>query len=452
MPGVTLPTSSQDEVPDEEPTAIKRPRLSTHEVAEAILRTEHYALDAGGKLYAYQDGAYRARGRRHLNARVKRYLRSRHRADEWSSYRASEVTAYIEADAPHLWTRPPLGTLNVANGLLDIETGKLREHDPSFLCPVQLPVCYHPSANCPEWLRFGAEVLPDDCQDLLFELAAWLMLPNKNVQKAVLLLGDGANGKSTALAALVAFLGVKNAAGLSLHRLERDRFAVAHLVGKLANICADLPSTHLDSTSVFKSLTGDDPVLTAERKHMEQFEFDCFTRLVFSANHPPRSSDATEGFFRRWLVVPFDRSFDEKEALPREQIDARLHDPGELSGVLNRALVAIPRIHLSTTLTESASMEAARTEFRRTTDPLGVWLDQHTVVAPDAMVSRSALIDAYNASAAQARQPAMTQTRFGRALKRMHPEIKDAQRVLDGKRQWVYVGIGVKSAREGDRE
>ena len=47
----------------------------------------------------------------------------------------------------------------------------------------------------------------------------------------------------------------------------------------------------------------------AEYKFKDSFEFVPYARLVFSANHPPKSQDASPAFFRRWLVVPFERTF-----------------------------------------------------------------------------------------------------------------------------------------------
>jgi putative DNA primase/helicase len=48
-----------------------------------------------------------------------------------------------------------------------------------------------------------------------------------------------------------------------------------------------------------------------ERKFETSFEFTPYARLVFSANHPPKSEDASPAFFRRWLVVPFLKTFTE---------------------------------------------------------------------------------------------------------------------------------------------
>src|SRR4029434_3780586 len=98
-----------------------------------------------------------------------------------------------------------------------------------------------------------------------------------------------------------------NSSALSLHKLESDRFAVARLYGKLANICPDLPSEHLAGTSIFKAITGGD-VITGEYKFKDSFDFVPIARLVFSANNPPRSQESSQGFFERWFVIPFDHS------------------------------------------------------------------------------------------------------------------------------------------------
>lgn len=438
--------SSETQYPPQEPEApARRSKLTTAQIADALLETEHFALDAGGRLYAYRNGAYQSDGERHLRSRMKRHLKSIGRSDEWSNYRTAEVRGYIEADAPALWERPPLGTLNLANGLLDIETRSIRPHDTSFLTQVQLPVSYDPEATCPFWDTFVSQILSPDCAHFPFELACWLMLPNRNIQKCALLLGEGANGKSTLMAAIVAFLGKRNCIAIPLQKIENDRFSTARLVGKLANICPDIPSSHLQTTDVFKKITGDDTMIDAEHKHIDGFSFDCFARLVFSANQPPTSSDSSDAFFRRWIVVPFEKRFSaEGTATPRDALDPLLQDPAELSGVLNRALDCLPAVHLSTTLTETTSMNHANTEFRRTTDPFGVWLDQNTVDDPAAFVVIGPLMTAYNAHAARANRILLNPTSFGIAIDRVRPGTERAQRRINGKREKVLLGIKLK--------
>ena len=436
------------------PTAARAPGgqtadapVNTPALADTILATEAFAVDAGGKLWRYRGGVYDRDGVRHV-ARVTKAVLARHgQADKWTTYRTKEVAAYIAADAPELWERPPLDRLNLANGILNVNERRLHPHTPEFLSPVQLPVAFDPAATCLVWERFCGEVFPPDCANLPWELAAWLMLPITDIQKAVLLLGGGANGKSTFLAALTRFLGRENVAARTLHALEANRFATAGLVGKLANVAADLPARHLTDTSTFKALTGTEFAIPAEYKHGAQFDFPCFARLVFSANHPPTAGDASEAFFRRWLVVPFERIFEGTAARPRAQLDAELADPRELSGVLNRALAALPGV-LARGITESASMRTAWGELRQATDPISVFLDTCTITASEAMVTKADLLAAYNADARQNGRALASATAFGLAVKRKWLDLAEAQRTVGGRLQWCWLGLGIKAAED----
>jgi putative DNA primase/helicase len=416
-------------------------------LADTILRDDHYAVDVGGKLYRYSEGSFRHGGNRHVKRRVKELLEEWGETKKWSSYRASEVIEYIKTDAPELWLKPPADEINVQNGILNLYTRELREHSPEFLSAIQIAVHFDPEARCEAWERYVVPSFPSDAPELPYEIAANIVAPYKANQKAVLLLGEGDNGKSTYLSALLRFLGGANATNMSLHRMENDRFSVARLVGKLANICPDLPSSHLNDTAVFKALTGDEGQLTAEYKHKDSFEFEPFTKLVFSANHPPRSSDGSHAFFRRWVVAPFVRSFSEDEKLAREDLDAMLTAKVEFSGVLNKILEVVGRVRTKG-FTESKSMKEAWEEFRHTTDPVSVWLDRNTIMGPEIYVTKDALLQAFNTDDKNSGR-IMTPTAFTQAMKRLRPELEIKQRTVNGKVTRVWVGIGLKTDGDG---
>ncbi len=382
-----------------------------------------------------------------MKRRVKTLLENWNLTAKWSSARSEEVVEYIRVDAPKLWERPPMNLVNVQNGLVDVEAAQLLQHSPEHLSSVQLPVAYDPEARCVEWENFVEEVFPMDAYELAWQIIAWPMRPDVSLQKAILLLGEGGNGKSTYLTGVTAFLGQANVSAVSLHKLESDRFSVARLVGKLANISPDLPSAHLEGTSVFKALTGGDAIL-AEYKYKDSFEFVPFVRLVFSANHAPRSSDSSQAFFRRWLVVQFTRTFEGGEEIPRTEMDARLANPRELSGVLNKALSALKQIQECKGLIESVSMRVARDEFRKATDPVAVWLDSWAIEKSDVFVTKKGLLMAYNAKAEAAGRPPITATAFGLALHRLRPDLKDGQRIVAGKSEWVWLGLGLRSTED----
>lgn len=409
-----------------------------------VKQDNYFARDTGGLLYVYQRGAYRPTGEWLIKGEVKRYCADTN--STWSPELASRLTEFITVDAPELWERPPMDTINVENGLLDTRTHELRPHSPEFLSPVQLAPRFDAAARCPAIEKFCSEVLPDDTQSIAFQIAAWLMAPETSLQKAVLLIGEGANGKSIFLTLIEDFLGRDNVSSVSLHKIEADRFAASRLVGKLANICADLPTAALASTSTFKAITGGD-LIGAERKFSAGFDFRPYSRLVFSANTPPRSDDATPGFFRRWLVVPFERrTFTEGDpaTIPSAILRARLGAPDQLSGLLNRALEALPQIQ-SGRFNESDSMRAAWQEFRSTTDPLAVWLDSNTVENPDASIPKRRMRELYTSECRDAGRPMLAETVFTSRLRQLRPRVTTGQRRINRKQEWCFLGIGLRA-------
>ncbi len=411
-------------------------------LADAICALDYFAQDAGGRLYVYVNGVYRPHGERHIKGMVKTLLIMGDNTKKWSSRLASEVVEFIRTDAPELPDRPRTDLVNVENGMFRVEDRLLLPHDPKYLSAVQLPVKYDPAATCPSIEAFVRATFPPDADLLAWEIPGVLMVPATWLGKAILLLGEGCNGKSVWLSLLVRFIGKHNVATMPLHKLEIDKFAVSRLVEKLANVCADLPSEHLAGTSVFKALTGGDS-LTGEYKFRDSFDLEPYARLVFSANHPPRSADSSAAFFRRWLVIPFDHTFTPDEQIPRDVLDARLQAPEELSGMLNKAIEGLRRVQRQRRFSEVESTQAAWRDFHSTTDPLAVWLDRYTIDDPDCIVTKQTLRVAYNAQVERDGRPAITAKAFGQALYKLRPNVEEAQRTVGGRLQWCYIGIGM---------
>ena len=413
-------------------------KQGAHGIAGVITRYHHFAQDQGGKLYNYDGGVFRPEGERCVNNHVKRLLEAANFEDKWSSHKQEEVLKCIQVDAPLLWDRPPLDRINVHNGLIQTATSQLLPHSPDALTTVQLPIDYDPGATCPRWEKFVSDTLPHDSQDAAWEIIAWLMVPVTSIQKALFLQGDGCNGKSVFLRALIRFLGKDNVSTLTLHKLEHDRFATARLIGKLANISPDLPNQRLQTTSTFKSITGGDR-FTGEYKFQGSFDFRPFVRLVFSANQLPVSSDSSHGWYRRFIVVPFDRTFKEDPEMER-QLDTALSDSSELSGVLNMALAALPQV-LTRGIAITPNMQQALDDFRDTNDPVLRWLERETTDDVQGWLAKRALYGAYlDDMRADGRIP-LAQKSFGSNLKRLRPQLQEAQRTHNGKRTWGWLGI-----------
>lgn len=418
-------------------------RVTTNMLADAITAEEHFAKDPSGALFIYAGGVYMPNGDRDIRRAVKRLFKEWGVPDKWGTKGSREVVEYIRTDAPELLTEPPSEIVNLKNGLLNLVTRELKPHSPDFLFPVQFPVEYDPQARCPEWEKFVEQTFPEDAQGLGWQIPAFL-LGCPSIQKAVLLYGEGGNGKSTYLSALTALVGKENVSTLSLQQLESNRFATARLLGKVANICPDLPAKRLENTGIFKAITGGDEI-PAERKFRDGFDFRPFARLIFSANQLPLSSDATQGYFDRWLIVPFERSFrGTSQEVSRDVLDARLADTKELSGVLNKALDALDQLRKTGRFSEPECVRIALQEYRSLNDPVETFLRRRIEDDPTGEIPVKELRHAYNDDAERHGRAPISAQQFGNAILRLRPQLDKVRRSINGDRPRVYRGIAWK--------
>lgn len=228
---------------------------------------------------------------------------------------------------PESMDRP---VLNCANGMLDLVTGELLPHDPSYLSSVQIPIEWNPDAKAPvytEWLRASvAEGQMDDLE----EVAGTMLDPSRTPSKAMFLFGPSRSGKSTFLRILRAVAGERNTSAVTLHDLSTDTFAAANVYGKMLNVAADLSSEHVRDLSRFKMMTGDDKV-RGNRKYGKDFSFTNQSLFAFSANELPTVSESSKAYVERIKPFSFPNSFAGRED---HSIERRLMN--ELEGILVR--------------------------------------------------------------------------------------------------------------------
>ena len=141
----------------------------------------------------------------------------------------------------------------------------------------------------------------------------YLLSPSVSAKKFFVFGTAPDSGKSVVGNLLEALLKTENLSFLPLDEFG-GRFNLSVLVGKLLNLCMDLPDRAIPATAVsrIKQLTGRD-ALTVEKKYQHPFEYSNECKLVFGTNSPIRLTAKNEAFFRRMIVVPFTHSVPEEE-------------------------------------------------------------------------------------------------------------------------------------------
>lgn len=201
----------------------------------------------------------------------------------------------------------PARWINFKNGMYDPINDKLLDHDPKYLSTVQIP---HEYKNIAETFSvsktlsaFLGGIFPDEKDKMMFlQYCGYCMTRDTSLQKFLIIVGAPRSGKSTVINLLAEALGRENISNISLQDLNK-RFYPAQLLGKLANICADLPKTALESVDQVKKITGEDEIM-GEYKGGKIFGFKPFSKLLFSTNQMPISMDEkSAAFFRRILLI-----------------------------------------------------------------------------------------------------------------------------------------------------
>lgn len=210
-----------------------------------------------------------------------------------------------------------------------------RQLKPDDRAIIGIPTGYDPDAEAPEYREFVNEVIENDKVEAVQKFLGYVLMAEEHpVAKALVLVGDGANGKSTFLRIVRAALGQENVSSQSLKALNDQRFAAAELQGKLANIRNEIGTQSLTSDGNFMSISAGETI-TVERKYQDPFQLEVTAKLIYATNQLPSVDlDYTEqkAFFRRWLIAEFPNSY-----APEEQ-DEELADriiENELPGVLN---------------------------------------------------------------------------------------------------------------------
>ncbi|MCS5648192.1 MAG: phage/plasmid primase, P4 family, partial [Dehalococcoidia bacterium] len=390
------------------------------------LVAEHISQDQNGNLiyvnqnfWSYAGGIWKRIEDVQIKAQIRIFLSSREEIKYLITsaliedvYKQVGIILIVPPD--FLFNREPM-VLNFSNGTLDLNGGLFSGlHRRELFQNIQFPYDFDRKLQCPNWVLFlkSLEFDPDTLSRLQ-EWAGYCLLPivYGNLQISLFFIGEGANGKSVFLETLAAVL--DNVSHLELSELF-DRFKIAELEGKLANICTDVETTKVMDAR-FKKIVAGEPQ-SAERKFKDPFEFQPFAKILFSANEFIPTKDRTHGFYRRFDILRFNRIFKLDEQKP----DLLQELKKEISGIFNWALEGLERLSQQKwIMTKSAYMEDCHNEFKRATNPLQLFIEEECVVEGNATVDSNELRSSYKQYCEDKGYKVLSDNKLGQELKRL---------------------------------
>lgn len=325
-----------------------------------------------GILHVYRDGVY-VPGTREIESAMVKYIPT------LKATQRTEVLKYLDIICPDNSAWAPERLIAFANGLYNLETGEMQDFDPEQVITNKIPWDYDPNA----YSELGDKTLNKlACNDpniraLLEECIGYCFYRRNELSKAFVLTGDKANGKSTFLDMVETILGEMNYSALDLAELD-ERFSVATMAGKLANIGDDISDEFMAGRSIanFKKLVSGNQVKAEIKNDPNIFFMKPTVKLLFSANDIPRMKDKTGAVLRRLVIVPFNARFSKDDPDYDPYIISKLREEGVMKYMVRLGVEGLRRVLKARAFTTSEKVQKELEDYEVQNNPILLFLQE----------------------------------------------------------------------------
>lgn len=275
------------------------------------------------------------------------------------------------------------------NGVFDCETGKLLGFDVRYKTDIVLDFDYKDGAVSALWDKVLAQTVPDVNMRETFHQFCGCFLAKREqykIEYICFVVGEGQNGKSIICKAVINTLGRGVASAYSPEQLFKSSQAEYHLAdvnGKIVNYCDDVSKKDFSGGDFKQFVSGGE--FTGRHPYSKRpTKVNKIPLMLCCANNIPPTTDDTEGYFRRFLIILAPNHIDERDK--DVTLEAKLQADDVKSAIFNwiyegyKAFVANGgKIDVASTVKDVIE------EMRATSNSLRRWLSEYNYgkVEPD---------------------------------------------------------------------
>lgn len=372
---------------------VDKTRFSNYEY-EIASRYPYLKKNEIGIIFNYENGVYKMLSDQDISNIILNML---HEDMLWgykTKRSVADKIACLVAIIPDLELSNNSDYFNVKNGLYQFSTGQLVPHTPDYVSLVQSPVEFDPTATAPYWMECldawmdGPE--KEEKTKILQQFSGYLLTPSMVHAKALFLVGDGGNGKSTFADTLGMIIGEQGTSRIDLEDLY-GTFGLKGLIGKRLNIIEEVGGNYYQSHKLKKLISGED--LTINMKFKDQFKFRPTAKFIFAVNTMPRVDDSSSATERRISVVQFNNNFRNNPNTALRFSNGLLAK--ELSGILNWMIEGEKMLRESKAFTVTAEQKGVLAEYREENSSVDGFMGECIEYGEGFNVSTRALYDEY---------------------------------------------------------
>jgi len=288
--------------------------------------------------------------------------------------------------------------VNLKNGIYNLETQELMPHDPHQYLTTQLPFAYDAQAQAITWQMYLMSTLvkprsvdfDQELAEFVQEAVGYSLTTSVCHHVTFWCYGEGANGKGV-LFHVLEQLGGTACMSLNVGLFKRELYQLADLAGKRIALCSEAGATqNLVEDAYIKMLVSGD-TMNVRQIRKDPFLLKPMVKLWWAMNELPPVADTSEGFWRRVMVIPFNRQFATNERILdlKERLDA------ELPGIFNWAMQGLKRLRDRGRFVLPAQVTKSTQEYRQDANPVALFIADECYTGKGLSGQSSALYSTY---------------------------------------------------------
>ena len=250
----------------------------------------------------------------------------------------------------------------------------------------------------------------------------------------------GRAGKGTLVKPQEALVPLPFRSAVSPFRWDGEYF-LANLAGSRLNVVGELPDDKPIPAAAFKTVLGGDS-LTGRHPTHRPFTFKNQAAQLFMTNHLINTTDHSEAFFARWIIVEFPNSL----LVSGRPIDPDLAErimAAEMPGIALWALKGAARLLTNGAYSKSSAHDRLMSQWRRRTNSLDEFLFESCDLGEGYLVNRATLYHGYTVWAKDSGRKPFSKSKVKELLE--HNMVHGIRHsVLDGDE--VFRGVRIKQS------
>ena len=273
------------------------------------------------------------------------------------------------------------------NGVFDLQTMRLNDFDVRYKTDIVLDFDYVADAKSALWDRVLEQTVPDANMRETFHQFCGCFLAKREeykIEYILFVVGEGQNGKSIICKAVVNMLGPGVASSYSPEQLFKSSQMEYHLAdvnGKIVNYCDEVSNKDF-SGGDFKQFVSGGAFTGRHPYSRRPTKVDRIPLMLCCANNIPPTTDDTEGYFRRFLIILAPNHIDDRDKDP--MLEMKLKAPEVKAAIFSWVLDGY-----RTFLRNGGKLEVAESvrdvvnEMRENSNSLQRWISTMGYVADE---------------------------------------------------------------------